>query len=508
MEVSTSGRAGVNYTGHPFVDIGIAAITAHSHKRYPHELSAQDLDAAAEFVEHEYVKPPLRGYLTMAFTSNAWFVQDAFNPEKPGLSPEQRTAREAIRADWAARHLKQWDAEESTSAETCVFTGSPAVAVALSGKLPTSRAGRSQLPLLQGDDAINFFPGGDSGLPISGIALLALQFFPLACAKCGVGMLAVHSDNPGITFRISRRYLNETLRAVALAQAAGETKLVGSTRAVKTLLVESLMEAERERQREGEGGTPASITAYNFNNGKSAQLQIYYLPLDIVAFLRAAGTPAYQAAWQRIVQRGWQRVAGVKAGQLPEQPRHNYLYDDLFTLPESAARFVRTYFLRIPRRSRFEDDPRSSYALRSELDLVSWSLVELFLGKVVHVDESRLAQIRSLGDALANYVRRQGGGGKRFFRSFFTENNAANFRALLINANKRNISEGQPALFDLDSYVDVFEEGFEVMRPDWRFARDLVLMRMIDQLKDWLAQNPEAAPEIGPEAEAANAATA
>ncbi len=36
------------------------------------------------------------------------------------------------------------------------------------------------------------------------------------------------------------------------------------------------------------------------------------------------------------------------------------------------------------------------------------------------------------------------------------------------------------------------------MRPDWRLARDLVLMRMIDQLKEWLAQNPDATPQPRP----------
>jgi CRISPR-associated protein Cst1 len=119
------------------------------------------------------------------------------------------------------------------------------------------------------------------------------------------------------------------------------------------------------------------------------------------------------------------------------------------------------------------------------------------------MDQDRIARIAALGDGLAAYVRQQGG--KRFFRSFFTEQNPAYFRTLLIKANMAHIRAGQPALFDMGMYIDVFEEGYEVMRPDWRLARDLVLMRMIDQLKDWLACTPDALPADEIEADVVDA---
>ena len=178
----------LQYTGHPFVDVGVAAITAFVQKQRPEEVTPEDLEEVVAYIEQNYVRPPLRGYLTMAFTSNAWFVQDAFNPNKPGLSQEEQARRKATRDDWADRHLRQWQPLATSQDEFCVFTGEPAIATTLSGKLPSSRAGRAQIPLLQGDDAINFFTNGDAGLPISGLALLALQFFPLGCAKCGASL--------------------------------------------------------------------------------------------------------------------------------------------------------------------------------------------------------------------------------------------------------------------------------------------------------------------------------
>ena len=110
------------------------------------------------------------------------------------------------------------------------------------------------------------------------------------------------------------------------------------------------------------------------------------------------------------------------------------------------------------------------------------------------MDPTRIERIRILGDGLAFYVETEGG--KRFFRSFFTENRPFYFRALLIKANIAHIRNGHPSLFDMETYIDVFEEGYEVMRPDWRLARDLVLMRMIDKLQQkWLPQNRDAIPE-------------
>jgi len=495
----------LTYTGHPFIDVGIAAITAYVQKRCPEDVTTEDLEKVVKYIEQNYVRPPLRGYLTMAFTSNAWFIQDAFNPEKAGLSEEERAKRRATRDDWANRHLRQWQSQEASQDELCVFTGLPAIVTTLSGKLPSSRAGRAQIPLLQGDDAINFFTNGDAGLPISGFALIALQFFPLGCAKCGIGLLAVHSDNENLTYKITSRLLKQNINAITLAQAAGDDKLPKAPRSLKTLLIEMLVEAERERSNIEEDQEPASLSAYNFNNGKDLDLAIYHLPFEIVHFLQLVHMATFERAWNQLVQRGWQ-LSQAKKGKKGEsaaiqEPWRNYMYEDLFSLPDDAPRFIRTYFLRIPRWSKNEDDPRCQYSLRNEIDLISWSLVELFLKEVIHLDTTRIERMRTLGDGLAFYVEKEGG--KRFFRSFFTENNPSNFRVLLIKANIAHIRNGHPSLFDMETYIDVFEEGFEVMRPDWRLARDLVLMRMIDKLQQqWLPQNRDAIPEEERESDA------
>jgi len=191
-------------------------------------------------------------------------------------------------------------------------------------------------------------------------------------------------------------------------------------------------------------------------------------------------------------------VAPVKKGGKSEgqsfQPRRNWLYEDLFELPEKAHKFLRTYLLREALRYARADqgDPRGSYSLQSEAGLVSWKVTERFLRRIMHMDKERIEEIRKMGDGLAEYV--SGQNDRRFFRNFFTEGRYDYFRNALIKANLAHVKRGNPPIITLDPYIQVFEEGDEVSRPDWRLARDLVLIRMVEQLHKlgWLGSNLDA----------------
>ena len=111
------------------------------------------------------------------------------------------------------------------------------------------------------------------------------------------------------------------------------------------------------------------------------------------------------------------------------------------------------------------------------------------------MNKERIEEIRKLGDRLAVYVKEQGD--KRFFLNFYKVQRYDDFRTLLIRASYKNVKTGKAPLIELDPYLSIFEEGYEVMRPDWKFARDLVLIRMIESLhaSNWLEQNLDALPD-------------
>jgi CRISPR-associated protein Cst1 len=90
---------------------------------------------------------------------------------------------------------------------------------------------------------------------------------------------------------------------------------------------------------------------------------------------------------------------------------------------------------------------------------------------------------------------------RRFFRQFYVARRYDELRTALIKANIAHVKRGNAPIITLDPYVEVFEEGNELARPDWQLARDLVLIRMVERLfeKGWLSQNVEAISETSEE---------
>jgi CRISPR-associated protein Cst1 len=348
------GQEMLSYTGHPLVDVGAATILAFSPKRKLSDLTDSDLEKMADYISKEYIINPLKSFLTVAFP-NSGFTQPAF--EK---TPEKRL-------DYARRVTRSFHEETNSSKNRCVFTGGPVTSIALSDKegYPSGRAFRQHVPLLLGENQINFFTNGNSGLPISGKALLCIQAMPLGCAKCGGKLLAVHSDNPDIIEKFAKEFLEINRKSIGLAHQKNESKLkeFGSAR---TVIIDTLLNADQEIKYAIEDHQPSSLTAYHFSNSgqssaldsRNPPLEIYHLPMELLDFLAAIKNPEYKDEWKAVTQRSWQLAQPKKGKKSKEvsleeetKPRRNYLYEDLFRLPHDVHRFVRCYFLRIPTRN-------------------------------------------------------------------------------------------------------------------------------------------------------------
>jgi CRISPR-associated protein Cst1 len=484
---------------------------AFSKKKLLSALTESDLDKVADFIADYYVVNPLKSFLNVAFP-NSGFTQPAFDKE-----PERRQ-------DYVRRVARSYKANLPTLDEQCVFTGEPAVAIAFSDKedFPQGRAFRQHIPMVTGEDVINFHPGGDVGLPVSGKALLCIQAFPLGCAKCGGKLLAVHSDNSRLIERFAAEFLRDNRAMIDIAREKGDSKLPERGSA-KTLMIHTLLEIETKRQDAREEGRPYSVTAYHLSNSgqsnpldvRNPPLEIYYLPLEIISFLEAITSVTYRTAWQSVERRAWQltkeEVAArketkgkkhqPKAKMEPvvkeSRPRRNFLYEDLFNLPHNVPTFIRRYFLRLPARNAYDDDPRRSYSLKSDASLVSWQLTRLFLERIMQMTTTRIDRIREMGEQLAQYVHDEND--TRFFQRFYSEQRRYDLiRNELIRVNNERLKRKQPPLVRFEPYVEVFEDVDDRGRTDWRLARDLVLIRMIEKLYElrWIEQHPDAIPDV------------
>ncbi len=491
----------LKYTGHPFVDVGIATITAFAGKKNPEQLTIGDLDQIADYMAQNYTVKPLRSFLTVAFP-NSGFTQPAYFNK-----PEEQQK-------YAENVLRSFRPGVPGTGEVDVFMGAPVPAVSfdVKGGLIHGRAFRQHIPLLTGEDVINFYPNGDAGMPVSGEALLAIQAFPLGCAKCDGRMLAVHSDNPEITLHFARTFLEENRQIVQLSQ--GSDRIPETHLKFRTLVMDTLLRAAQMQQDYKMDERPFSVTVYHVSNfGQSPKLDIYYLPLQVIRFLQMMLSADYREDWGKIVNRAWELSVEKKGKKSQAEetfsPRKNYLYEDLFYLPENARRFLRTYFLRVVlKTAKMEKgDPRQNYSTHDEVEIVSWKITQEFLKRMLHMEQDRINKMAQMGDVLAKYVSEEND--KRFFQDFFREGRYEYFRSRLLKANLAHVRRGNPPFLQFDPYIEVFEEGTELARPDWRLARDLVLIRMVEQLYqlDWFKKTPDALTDelIAPEQENGNA---
>lgn len=470
-QVAATARESIvlRYTRHPFVDVGAATITAYVGKRRPEDVDRRDLDEVADFLRRNYTKDPLKSFLTAIFP-NAGYVQPAMRPEK-------------LQA-FFDRYLYGYRNEESLPGKHCVYCMREA----------SVQVYRQHVPMLTGEGLLNFFPEAVPGLPVCGYCLLCIQAFPLGATKSAGRALIIHSDDEKVILIAARNFLADNQRYL---QMRNVTKYPDQ-KFPRTIFVDQVLKISNEHL-QGRDRSP-SITLYHLTNyGTTADVDILHLPTQIVDFLVVANSARFGHLWREIVRRAWQQVDGARPGVA-----RNFLYEDLLDLPERARRFVQIYFLRrgfnAPRA--FKDDPRRGYSLGRELDLVSWDLTAVFLREVVGMERDRIKVVRDLGDKLGSYISKTNN--RKFFGDFYRSDRYGELRGLLIKASNAEIRKGNLPLIGFDEFIVIFEEGEDLARIDWRLARDLVLIRMIERLHEdgWMVANKEAVPEDGPDEQA------
>lgn len=410
-------------TGHPLVDVGIATICAYIGKDNPAALTADDLTAAARFLERLYTQPgPMQNLARGLVFFNAGYFQD----------------REALRAAYVQRTLYAWQRPPDPSMvyDTCSFCGGSAA----------YRANREDIPLLNGRDVYNFSGQARAGLPICGLCSLAFHMLPLGCTKTGRGLLAVYSEDAVITFNIARRAWGNMLRVISLV---GEHSIPGQS-FERTRLAELLVSALAARRSSGR----FSLCGYIFSNyGADPMIRMMTIDAGVTSWLdEMLHNPdaTLTAAWERVVEAGWE------AQTRPEQHGlRNHVYEALLDLPAHARRFCNR-FLRTARH---------------------FGLMALFCERILDMTPERIALLRALGDRFAQHAHLRRG----FFYDFTRIQEYAQWRRRVLRAADDAARQGD-SLITFDQFVQAFTAPAGEIN-DWRLARDLVALRMLEHLQ-------------------------
>ncbi len=475
----------IHYTGHPFVDVGVATLVAHANVQHPEELEAHHLEAFEAYAKPIYLKRMLLGYISYVVFPNL------VNAGLIGEKNWEKFAEKRQDIVHGLFSLWKWDGKTPYPApnevpcqagETCVFCGQEGV-VKMSQRL---------VPMVGGEDSINFFPEGTPKMALCRACTIALLAMPFGTLNSDGKCFIVHSHHTATLQQLVKLYLGYNIRDFALPNLAKRP----NHKYPKTQLIENLIQAGLHTSK------AASITAYLFvASSQNADIQIFHLPSSIIDFVRSASR-ADEKAWQQIVNRAWELEKVSKSKESKDQEednntivygKRNFFYEALFDLPQNAVSFLRTYLLRNKTKGKTKTDPSYTYSFIKEREAISWTLISLFMEKVMNMERKRIEAIRNLGERLASYIQEVD---SRFYRTIYLARGESNIRSALIKAANVARTSGtlNEPLLPFDEFIDVFfyTDDANNLLPDWYLAKDLLLVRIMECLNpQWIRANQD-----------------
>jgi CRISPR-associated protein Cst1 len=463
INCNQNSPVGLTYTGNDMVDYGIDTVTAYCKKNNPDELTYGELAEFSKILEKCLLAPGLIGQHSVFYTMNFGAINPSYK-DKPEIKSEYANQ---------VAHAYEYVPEEPV--ENCAYCGKPSII----------RGYRNLIPMLTGEEVINFFTQGDAGIPICGRCLFAIMALSVGAPMVSGRMLFLGCSNREVVRDFITEWSRKFLPRLQLASISGDklNKIGNPLNRVGEVIfnVDRLKDEWQE----------FDIRVYHLtNSGQGPTSDLYYLPISVVRFARKA-ISGFKPIWKEIVKSGMEHTDNN------EEFVRNYVYEDLFRLPEQASRFIRTYFLRRAlSRGSGKNDPRIGYNPIYQAHLISWGLVELFLEEVVAMEQARVDALRELGDAIAQYLIETDD--RRLFGRLYRATKYFEIRILLIKMSGNKVFKGEAPIISFDNFITIFEEAEELARVDWHLAWDLVLIRVMEKLyqQNWLQDKEELAKEL------------
>ena len=459
------------WTYHPLVDVGVATLCAMSNRRAPEEVTSEDLEKSTDEIAEAYFSGLLISYLTCVYMNSA-YVQPAMKPDR--------------RASYRDRYLKAFRSHGiEDSAHTCSFCDRPSAEL----------IHRGQVPLLTGQDTLNFLPGSLGGLPACGACLTALQCIVFGCKRVEGKLLGVHVDEPALNIDFACLYLRDNRRLLSLARAGMlphkkgpspslDREQMGPTfpdsKSPGSLITSDLLSILERSEDRFQSHRSLSITCYWLSSsGQGPSLEVFHLPSNLLRFLRKAHAAPYGPSWSSLVASAW-RPPDPKTDAAAGGPgrSRNDILDDIVNIYRDgmldrslAAKFIRRYLLGVT-------SPQAN-ALKRRTE---WGLTELFLREVLGMTKQRIERIKDFADRLAGFIAEMND--RRLFRDVVFSNRSWVLRTALTRAQRREAHDKNLLLFGLDDYLGAFEADDAARFDNWDLVRDLISIRLVETLHE------------------------
>lgn len=462
---NTQQSAGFKWTGHPFIDYGIATIMAWCDLAEPNN--------EPEDITVQKLREVLQNKEIIALKSFASSIETAFTLNhfrNPSLKEDKQKQR-------VKNFLMGFELKSDNEFPRCTFFDLPSVNV----------LERDTFPLLSAQGQVNFYAEGDPGIAVSGQAMTAIFMIIFGALRSAGKLMIVSADDKNLLKSLLANWVQLIRRELSLYSDDPEN--FKNFAPPKTALITTLTNLEEARAFSYSGG----VTIYHFSNSGKGRpsIAIYKLPAPILNFVLLAQGGEQAAGWAEIRRRWWSKSKDKRKPGMPENSEpneaeqyrlNNRFFDDLFKLPQGSGQFVRQYFLQtLDELLQIFDseDSKKALSIKSKVKGIS-ILLGLFMEEVLNMDAQRINDIRNFADRLGEAVLVS----PKYLAEIFKakRNSWSDVRRVIIYIIRKELERGQSPLTGLNQFLSIFEvsENFEYQ--DFTLAWDLVKIRMMEYI--------------------------
>ena len=439
------------YTGNPFVDAGISALTKWCDKKTPQELTEAD------------VKKALPEIATL-FSQKAW-IKTFYTTFSNGVMV-QPSSKGKEREKWLA-FISELAKELQPLSDhgSCVACGRREAI-----RIRKEKRGllRSEVPMTSG--SLNYYSYASNGADYCGTCAIAIQVSPLVLYRSGGKMILVHSSSEKAMRLWAKMTINEVRSQISLENYTGcFTENFTNPQNALFQIAKKLIQ-----DKEDWANDPVAIRIYHFTNyGQGAELSYYDLPARIFHFLNEVQHSEELSDWRNIVRHRYRYTyKGKNIWQNPdEKPEEEYknnnnaIYNGLL-----KNEWIIKYF----------------YNFRQRKTYANWKLVQLYLKEVRQMNKQRIEVIKKMADEIALVIQKDESHNPKRLGQLERANSYGAFRNVLRLIIKDRIKNGaENPLFSIEDYTEkLFPDG----ALGWRETQDLILFRLYEILHGWLKE--------------------
>lgn len=278
----------IYWTGHPFVDAGLASIAAVLKVNDLREIEPDSLSRAVK-----ELKRVLLSNQSLGLGANKSFAKGtlrALFPDSELANPSSWKGKtEEEKAKNASAKFSEAIDKELKAALSCLSKEGEETCSTCGRRCSmenTFLVRKDKMPLLKG--IVNFYPAFSYGVRICGVCALALRFLPMSTIRIGGALWILHTQELALAKKISELYgwnhlnksiaKNEPLSFFSRGQAYDEKS------PILQVLLELLIEHPQELRQAYE--SPLPTTAYIFSNdNRGGYLQPIQIPNELLIFL-------------------------------------------------------------------------------------------------------------------------------------------------------------------------------------------------------------------------------